>query len=156
MRRTPLLLTVALCAAGCAEPTPVVVERADAAAPPPTVAAPRDPALSGIVRREIEGRGAERYEIVASAPELRPELAGIVKVERRGAASFMARLALEDVLHDSYPWTVRVEISRFDVDVALPALTIGEAVELVPIVRIPWLDDVGERRGASDVAPRSR
>jgi hypothetical protein len=162
MRRTPLLATVVVAAVGCSDPTPHVVESAHAARPAPLrpfaplrEPAP-DPALSGVVERQITGRGCERYEIVASAPQNRPELVGLVKVERIDAPPFMARLALMDILHDTAPWTVRVEISRFDANLALPLLTIGETVAVVPVVAIPWLDDEGPRRGASDVVPMNR
>jgi hypothetical protein len=153
MRRRSPLLAVALVVAACS-PMRAPTATPDPE-PEPSAAAP-DPAISGVVRSQITGHGAERYEIVASSPKSRADLAGVVEVERLDAAPFAARLALVDVLHHEYPWTVRVEISRFDDDVALPLLTIGETVTLVPVVRIPWLDDRRSMRGVSDVAPRGR
>ena len=140
MRRTLPLLAVVLGATGCAEPAPRAPSSETAPAAPPAATrqehAARDPALSGVVRREIEIPGAERYEIEATASEPRSDFVGIVKIERRNAAPFTARLTLTKVFHDAVPWTVRAEMSRFDADMALPALKIGETVEIMPIVWI--------------------
>lgn len=153
-----LLLAALSCVAGCAPTPPRVVvspvETPVVAQPP---AASPNPSFQGIVRSASHTEDRDWYSIDVDPSALAVGTKDVV-VRRGDGSSFPARLRtllsrLRKGVGDTP--TIRASIHRFG-DTAMPALEIGEVIEMTVLGKIPGLDDSPPPAGASDVVPRSR